>query len=116
MFFCWIIGVFGTKSVKDRWHFGKKQIKIWSFAQFELSLASITASHEVLGCQSSMNNVAIKSLYVDTLLRNGVTLNFLWKQQRGEVNKETVDKCIDFLFANACASFRTIPYIDESTN
>ena len=35
--------------------------------------------------------------------------------QRGEVNKETVDKCIDFLFANACVSFRTIPNVDEST-
>ena len=35
--------------------------------------------------------------------------------QRGEINNETVDKCIDFLFANACASFRAIPNIDEST-
>jgi len=35
--------------------------------------------------------------------------------QRGEVNKETVDNCIDFLFANACANFRAIPNIDEPT-
>ena len=27
--------------------------------------------------------------------------------QQGEVKKETVDKSIDFLFENACVSFRT---------
>ena len=31
--------------------------------------------------------------------------------QQGEVKKETVDKCIDFLFENACVSFRTLPNI-----
>ena len=31
--------------------------------------------------------------------------------QQGEVKKETVDKSIDFLFENACVSFRTLPNI-----
>ena len=34
--------------------------------------------------------------------------------QRGEVEKETVDKCIDFLFSNACVNFRSLPNIDDS--
>ena len=34
--------------------------------------------------------------------------------QQGEVKKETVDKSIDFLFENACVSFRTLPYIKDS--
>lgn len=32
---------------------------------------------------------------------------------KGEVKKETVDKSIDFLFADACARFRSLPNIDE---
>ncbi len=62
------------KSVEDRRHFGKTQIKIWFFAQFALSLASITASHEVFGCQSLMKNVGIILLSVYSPLQNGVTL------------------------------------------
>lgn len=62
------------KKVEDRRHFGKAQIKIWFFAQFALSLASITASHEVFGCQSLMKNVAIISLSMYSLLHSGVTL------------------------------------------
>ena len=34
--------------------------------------------------------------------------------QQGEVEKETVDKSIDFLFENACVSFRTLPNIKDS--
>ena len=34
--------------------------------------------------------------------------------QQGEVKKETVDKSIDFLFENACVSFRTLPNIKDS--
>ena len=34
--------------------------------------------------------------------------------QQGEVKKETVDKSIDFLFENACVSFRTLPNRKES--
>ena len=33
--------------------------------------------------------------------------------QQGEVKKETVDKSIDFLFENACVSFRTLPNIKD---
>lgn len=33
---------------------------------------------------------------------------------QGEVKKETVDKSIDFLFEDTCASFRTLPYIEDS--
>lgn len=33
---------------------------------------------------------------------------------QGEVKKETVDKSIDFLFENACVSFRALPNIKES--
>ena len=33
--------------------------------------------------------------------------------QQGEVKKETVDKSIDFLFENACVSFRTFPNIKD---
>ena len=32
----------------------------------------------------------------------------------GEVEKETVNKSIDFLFENACVSFRTLPNIKDS--
>jgi len=32
----------------------------------------------------------------------------------GEVEKETVNKSIDFLFENACVRFRTLPQIDDS--
>ena len=46
---------------------------------FFVTLSSITTSHEVFGCQSLMKNVAIITVYVDTLLRNGVTLSFIWK-------------------------------------
>ena len=41
---------------------------------FFVTLSSITASHEVFGCQSLMKNVAIVSLSMYSLLRNGVTL------------------------------------------
>ena len=34
--------------------------------------------------------------------------------QQGEVEKDTVDKSIDFLFENACVSFRTLPNIKDS--
>lgn len=34
--------------------------------------------------------------------------------QRGEVKKEIVDKSIDSLFEDACASFRVLPYIEDS--
>jgi hypothetical protein len=34
--------------------------------------------------------------------------------QQGEVEKVTVDKSIDFLFENACVSFRTLPNIKHS--
>ena len=34
--------------------------------------------------------------------------------QQGEVEKDTVDKSIDFLFENACVSFRTLPNIMDS--
>ena len=34
--------------------------------------------------------------------------------QHGEVKKETVDKSIDFLFEDACYSFRTLPKIEDS--
>lgn len=34
--------------------------------------------------------------------------------QQGEVKKETVDKSIDFLFENACVSFRALPKIKDS--
>ena len=34
--------------------------------------------------------------------------------QQGEVKKEAVDKSIDFLFENACVSFRTLPNIKDS--
>ena len=40
------------KSVEDRRHFGKTQIKIWFFAQFALSLASITDSYNSFGRQT----------------------------------------------------------------
>lgn len=33
--------------------------------------------------------------------------------QQGEVEKDTVDKSIDFLFENACVSFRTLPNIKD---
>ena len=33
--------------------------------------------------------------------------------QQGVVKKETVDKSIDFLFENACVSFRTLPNIKD---
>lgn len=33
--------------------------------------------------------------------------------QQGEVEKGTVDKSIDFLFENACVSFRTLPNIKD---
>lgn len=33
---------------------------------------------------------------------------------QGEVKKEAVDKSIDFLFENACVSFRALPNIKES--
>ena len=33
--------------------------------------------------------------------------------QQGEVKKETVDKSINFLFENACVSFRTLPNIKD---
>ena len=33
--------------------------------------------------------------------------------QQGEVKKDTVDKSIDFLFENACVSFRTLPNIKD---
>lgn len=32
----------------------------------------------------------------------------------GEVEKKTVDKSIDFLFENACVSFRALPIIRDS--
>lgn len=32
----------------------------------------------------------------------------------GEVEKDTVDKSIDFLFENACVSFRALPNIKDS--
>ena len=32
----------------------------------------------------------------------------------GEVEKKTVDKSIDFLFENACVSFRALPIIKDS--
>lgn len=32
---------------------------------------------------------------------------------QGKVKKETVDKSIDFLFADVCARFRSLPNIDE---
>ena len=34
--------------------------------------------------------------------------------QQGEVEKDTVDKSIDFLFENACVCFRTLPNIKDS--
>ncbi len=34
--------------------------------------------------------------------------------QHGEVKKETVDKSIEFLFEDACYSFRTFPKIEDS--
>ena len=34
--------------------------------------------------------------------------------QQGEVEKDIVDKSIDFLFENACVSFRTLPNIKDS--
>ena len=34
--------------------------------------------------------------------------------QQGEVEKDTVDKSIDFLFENASVSFRTLPNIKDS--
>ena len=34
--------------------------------------------------------------------------------QQGEVEKDSVDKSIDFLFENACVSFRTLPNIKDS--
>lgn len=34
--------------------------------------------------------------------------------QQGEVEKDTVDKSIDFLFENACVSFRTLPNLKDS--
>ena len=34
--------------------------------------------------------------------------------QRGEVKKEIVDKSIDFLFEDTCASFRALPSIEDS--
>ena len=34
--------------------------------------------------------------------------------QQGEVEKDTVGKSIDFLFENACVSFRTLPNIKDS--
>ena len=34
--------------------------------------------------------------------------------QQGEVEKDTIDKSIDFLFENACVSFRTLPNIKDS--
>ena len=34
--------------------------------------------------------------------------------QQGEVKKETVDKSIDFLFEDACYSFRALPMIEAS--
>ena len=34
--------------------------------------------------------------------------------QQGEVEKDTVDKSIDFLFENACVSFRTLPNMKDS--
>jgi len=33
--------------------------------------------------------------------------------QHGEVDKDTIDKSIDFLFENACVSFRTLPNIKD---
>ena len=33
--------------------------------------------------------------------------------QQGEVEKDSVDKSIDFLFENACVSFRTLPNIKD---
>ena len=34
--------------------------------------------------------------------------------QQGKVEKDIVDKSIDFLFENACVSFRTLPNIKDS--
>ena len=63
------------KSVEDRRHFGKTQIKIWVFAQFALSLASISAHHDVFGHQSSMKNVVIRLGSIFSPFINGVSLS-----------------------------------------
>ena len=34
--------------------------------------------------------------------------------QQGEVEKETVYKSIDFIFENACVSFRTLPIVKDN--
>ena len=34
--------------------------------------------------------------------------------QQGEVNRETVDKSVDFLFEDVCARFRALPKIEDS--
>ena len=34
--------------------------------------------------------------------------------QRGEVKKETVEKSIDFLFADTCVMFRSLPNVDDA--
>ena len=49
---------------------------------FFVTLSSITASHEVFGCQSLMKNVAIVSLSMYSLLRNGVTLRSRYKTEK----------------------------------
>ena len=41
---------------------------------FFVTLSSITASHEVFGCQSLMKNVGIILLSIYSPLQNGVTL------------------------------------------
>lgn len=70
------------------------------------------ADHQIEQAKSQ-GEKAIYELFKSALLKKYKD-SFDSDLQRGEVKNETVDKCIDFLFSNACVNFRSLPNIDDS--
>ena len=79
----------------------------------QLEEAVLKATDLLIEKAKSQGEKALYNLFKSAILkkyRNQYDVDI----QQGEVKKETVDKSIDFLFENACVSFRTLPNIKDS--
>ena len=92
-------------------HINKKLMNNTKYKKLEDAL--LNATDLLIEKAKSQGEKALYNLFKSAILKK-YRDQYDVDIQQGEVEKDTVDKSIDFLFENACVSFRTLPNIKDS--